>query len=37
VYVVFISHSLKCVWFGREVVKREIGGREFERREVCEK
>jgi hypothetical protein len=25
---------LGCVWFGREIVKREIGEKEFEKREI---
>ena len=27
----------ECVWFRREVVKREIGERDYGKREVCEK
>jgi len=28
-----VTFSLVCVWFGREIVKREVGNREYQKRE----
>jgi len=31
------DEHIGCVWFRREVVKREKSEREYEKREICEK